>query len=97
NRYTLTSIVLLEVSMHTHRKSVKRQEMLFILQQAKPRFRIALSILGLEGGQVDECLLLGRLFPDATQLCLNVSTFPPRDGVEHIALLVHQTATTRRC
>ncbi len=36
-----------------------------------------------------------RMFPDANQFGLHIPTFSPGDGVEDIALFMHQTALTR--
>jgi len=69
---------------------------LFILRQAANRFWIALSVLGFEGGQLGQCLLLGRLLPDANEFGLHVATLSSGDGIEDVALFMHQTALTRR-
>ena len=68
----LNGIRALNVSMDALRELVKRQEMLFVLRQATHRFRIALSILGFEGSQLDQCFLLARLLPDPDQFGLDV-------------------------
>src|SRR6266700_3161303 len=91
----LNGIGRLNVSMHRLRKLVKRQQVLFILSQASYRFWIALSVLGFEGGQVGERLLLTRLLPDAHELSLDGCTLSSGDRIEHGALLMHQTALTR--
>jgi len=92
---TFDRIGRLKIPMHARWKVVKGQGVFFVLKEASDRFRIALSVLGLKGSQVYECLLLIGLTPDANQLRLNVSTLPSGNGIEHIALLVHQTSLTR--
>jgi len=86
----------LDMSMHAGRELVKRQQVRLILSQTADRFWIALSILGFEGCQMDQRLLFCHLLPDANQFSLDVSTFSPGDRVEHVALLMYQTALTRR-
>ncbi len=85
----------LNMPVHHLRKRIKRQQMLFILSQAADRFWIALSVLGFEGRQLGYCLLLARLLPDANEFGLDVATFPPGDGMQHVALFMHQAALTR--
>jgi hypothetical protein len=92
---TLNGIRRLNVPVHALRKRIKRQQVLFILCQAAHSFGIAPSILGFEGDQLGQCLLFGRLLPDAHKFSLNLSSLASGDGIEHVALLVHQTALTR--
>ncbi|SRR6266496_3394668 len=93
---TLNGIGGLNVAMHRLRKGIKGQEVLFILNQASYRFWIALSVLGFEGGQFYQRLLLCGLLPDANEFSLDVATLSPGDRVEDVTLLMHQTALTRR-
>ncbi len=86
----------MNMSVHAHRELVKRQQVLFILSQTADRFWVAHSVLGFEGCQVDQGLLFCRLFPNADQFDLHVAAFSSRDGVQDVALLMHQTALTRR-
>ncbi len=92
---TFDRIRALNIPMDGGRELVKRQEMRFILPQAAHRFWIALAVFGFEGRQLGDGLLLVRLFPDANQFGLHIPTFSPGDGVEDIALFMHQTALTR--
>ncbi len=86
----------LNVAMHRLRELVKRQEMLFVLCQASYRFWIALSVLGFEGRQLGQRLLLIGLLPDAHEFSLDFPTLASGNGIEHIALFMHQTALTWR-
>jgi len=81
--------------MHGGRELVKGQEVLFILNEASHRLWIALSVLGFEGCQLGQGLLLTRLLPDANEFGLHIASLSSRDGVEDIALLMHSTALTR--
>jgi hypothetical protein len=92
---TLNRIGGLNVSVQSGRKGIKRQEGLFVLGQASHHFRVAQRILGFEGGQAGQCLLFCRLLPDTHEFGLDVTSFSPRDGIEHVALLMQQTAFTR--
>jgi len=69
--------------------------MLFVLSQTSDRFGIAQRVLGFEGGQADQRLLFCRLLPDAHQFDLHVRSFSSRDRIEHVTLLMDQTALTR--
>ncbi len=93
----LDGIGCLNVAMHGRGKGVKRQQMLFILHQAPYRFGIALSIFGFERIEVGQRILLLLLLPDACELGLDFLSFSSRDGTHDVALLVDQTALTRRC
>jgi hypothetical protein len=86
------SVGRLNVPVHHLRKSIKGQEMLFVLSQASHRLWIALAILGFEGAQLSQGLLFCRLIPDANQFSLDLSPLSSRDGGEHIALFMHQAA-----
>jgi hypothetical protein len=92
---TLKGIGGLNVSVHGLRKGIKGQKVLFIFNQASHRLWIALRILGSEGGQAGQSFLFGRLIPDAHEFGLNLTSLSSRDGIEHIALLMHQTALTK--
>src|SRR2546425_634304 len=92
----LNSIGGLNVSVHRGRKRIKRQQVLFVLSQTSYCFWIALTILGFEGRQLYHCFLLCWLVPDANQFGLDLTSLSPGDGVQDVALLVHQTALTRR-
>jgi len=59
-----------------------------------PFFRFV-SLNRFEGGQVGQRLLLTWLPPDAHKLSLHVCTLSSGDRIEHVALLMHQTALTR--
>jgi hypothetical protein len=45
--------------------------------------------------EMGQCLLFARLFPDAHEFGLNLATLASRDGIQHIALLMHETARAR--
>jgi hypothetical protein len=92
----LDSIGGLNMPMHGGRELVKGQEVLFILSQAADCPWIALRVLGFEGGQLGQGLLLTRLLPDAHKFSLHIASLSSRDGIEHVALFMHQTALTRR-
>ena len=70
---TLNGISGLNVSMHRGRKRIKRQEVLFILSQAADRFWIALRVLGFEGSELGQGLLLCGLLPDANEFGLDLA------------------------
>ena len=91
----LNRIGRLNVAVHRLRKVVKRQEVLFILRQASHGFWIAHSICGFESGQLDQCLRLCGLLPDANQFGLHITVLSFGDSGKHIALFMHQTALTR--
>lgn len=93
---TLNGIGGLDVPMQTLRKGIKRQKVVFILHQASHGFRIALSILGLERQQLGHRVLLRRLLPDAHQFALHLLSLSSRNGIQHVALLMNQTALARR-
>src|SRR2546422_4091195 len=86
---TFDGIGGLNMPMHGLRKLVKGQEVLFILSQTSHRLWIALSVLGFEGCQLCQCLLLIRLLPDTNEFGLHIAALSARDGVEDIALLMH--------
>jgi hypothetical protein len=92
---TFDGIGGLNMPMHGGRKLVKGQEVLFILSQTSHRLWIALSVLGFEGCQLCQCLLLIRLLTDASEFSLDVAALSSGDSIEDIALLMHQTALTR--
>jgi hypothetical protein len=92
---TLNGIRRLNMPMHALRELVKGQQVLFILNQTSHCLWIALAVLGFEGSQLGQCLLLRRLLPDAHQFGLDIATLSSGDRLEDIALLVHQTALTR--
>ena len=92
---TLNGIRRLNVSMHALRKGIKRQEVLFVFSQASHRFWIALSVLGFESGQLSQRLLLCRLLPDSREFSLDLVALSSGDGVQDIALFLHETALTR--
>ena len=85
----------LNMAVHALRKGIKRQQVLFILAQTTHRFRIALSVLGFEGGQLGQRLLFARLLPDANEFSLHLSSLSPGDRIQHMALFMHQTALAR--
>jgi hypothetical protein len=82
----------LNVAMHRLRELVKRQEMLFVLCQASYRFWIALSVLGFEGRQLGQRLLLIGLLPDAHEFSLDFPTLASGNGIEHIALFMRPSS-----
>ncbi len=86
----------LNMAVHRLSKGIKGQEVLFILSQAADRFGIALSILGFEGGQLGQCLRLGRLLPDAHQFGLDIAALSSGDSGQHIALFMHETSLAKR-
>ncbi len=91
---TLNGIGRLHVPVQRLRKGIKRQEVLFVLGQASYRFWIAHSVLGFEGCELGQRLLLRRLVPDANKFSLDVAALSSGDSIEHVALLVKQTART---
>ncbi len=93
---TLNRIGRLNMPMHAHRELVKREGLLFFLSQTSHGFWIALAIFSFEGRQLRQCLLFCWLIPDADEFGLDAATLSSRDGIEDVALLVHQTALTRR-
>jgi hypothetical protein len=93
---TLNGIGRLNMPMHGLRELVKREGLLFFLGQTSYCLWIALAIFGFEGRQLGRCLLFVRLLPDANEFGLDIATLPSGNGREHVALLVHQTALTRR-
>ena len=88
---TLNGISGLNMPMHGGRELVKGQEVLFILNEASHRLGIASSVLGFEGCQLCQGLLLTRLLPDANEFSLDVAALSSRDSIEHIALFMHET------
>lgn len=92
---TFNGVGGLNVPMHRLRKGIQRQEVLFVLSQASHRLGIALAILGFEGCQLYQCLLLCRLVPDADQFGLDSAALSAGNGVQDSALLMNQTALTR--
>src|SRR5207249_4699899 len=64
--------------------------------QASHRLWIALAVFGFEGSEVDQGLLLARLLPNPDEFGLHLPALSSRDSREHIALLMDQTALTRR-
>ena len=88
-KQTFDGIGGLNMPMHSGRELVKGQEVLFILSQTSYCLWIALSVLGFEGCQLDHCLLLCWLLPDANEFGLHIASLSSRDGVEDIALLMH--------
>ncbi len=79
----------LHVSMHRGRKRKKRERVLFVLSQTSHRFWIALAVLGFEGRELDHCLLLAQLIPDAHEFGLHLASLSPGNGIEDITLLMH--------
>jgi hypothetical protein len=93
---TFNGVGRLNMSVHGLWKLVKRQGLLFLLGQASHRFWIAFAIFGFEGLQLDHSLLPGRLLPDPHEFSLNLPALSSGDRIEDVALLMHQTALTRR-
>ncbi len=85
---TFNGIGGLNVPMHRLRKRIKRQQVLFVLSQASYRLWIALRVLGFEGCQLGQGLLLCRLLPDANEFSLNLTTLSSGNSIQHIALLM---------
>src|SRR2546430_8398629 len=94
---TFDGIGRLDMTIHGRWKSIKGQQMLFILSQAAYGFGITLSIFRFKCRQVDKCILLLLLFPNAAEFGLDVLAFSSRDGTHDITLLVDETALTRGC
>src|SRR5579859_5272180 len=69
------SIGRLDMTIHGRWKSIKGQQMLFILSQAAYGFGIALSIFCFKCSQVDQCILLLLLFPNPAEVGLDVLPF----------------------
>src|SRR5258708_39692327 len=88
----------LDMPMHRCWKSIKGEKMLLVFDQTADRFWIPLLIFGFESGQLSQRVFLLFGFPNANQLGLDRLALPARDRIEHIALLMNQTALTRsRC
>jgi hypothetical protein len=87
-KQAFNGIGALNVAVHRLRKGIKGQEVLFVLSQAADRLGIALSVLGFEGCQLDQCLRLCRLLPDANEFSLDLAALSSWDGIEHIALFM---------
>ncbi len=92
---TFNGVGRLNMPVHRLRKSIKGQQVLFILSQAANCFGIALSILGFEGSQLGQRLRLAGLLPDAHQFGLHLAALSSGDGGKHITLFMYQTALTR--
>src|SRR6202162_5041060 len=93
----LDGIGRLDVMSHCRWEVVKSQEMLFILNQATHRFRIALTIFCLKRMQIGECILLLLLFPNPREIRLDGFPLSSWDRVEDIVMLMDQAALTRGC
>ena len=91
---TLNGVGRLNMPMHALRELVKREGLLFFLGQTSHGFWIALAVFGFEGRQLSHRLLFVRLIPDAKKFGLDISTLSSGDGIQHIALFMHQTALT---
>ena len=91
---TLNGVGRLNMPMHALRELVKREGLLFFLGQTSHGFWIALAVFGFEGRQLGHRLLFVRLIPDAKKFGLDISTLSSGDGIQHIALFMHQTALT---
>jgi len=89
---TLNGVGGLNVSVHPLRKRIKRQEVLFVLNQASHRFGIAHSVLGFERGQLDRRLLFCWVLPDTNQFSLHLPSLSSGDGGEHIALFMRASS-----
>ena len=82
-------------AMHDLREGIKRQHMLFILDQAADGFGRALLVLGLEGRQIQQSMLPVLLFPDACQRCGDLLLLALGDGIHDIALFVDEATLPR--
>ena len=72
--------------------------MFFIFDQAPYGFRIALTILGFKCRQIQQRIFFLLLFPDPSQFRSHLLPLPVGNGVEDIALFMHQTPLAgRRC
>ncbi len=88
-KQTLNRIGRLNMPMHGGRELVKREGVLFVLRQTSHRFWIALAVLGFEGCQLGQSLLLCRLAPDPAKFGLHLASLAPGNGIKDIALLMH--------
>ena len=91
---TFDRIGRLNVSMHRLRECKKGEGVLFVFSQASDCLRIALIVLGFEGRQLDQGLLLGRLAPDAVEFRLHLASFSPGNGAQQHSAAY---ATRQRC
>ena len=82
----------LNVPMHTLRKRVKRERLLFLLSQASYCLWIALTVFGFEGHPLCQCLLLGWLLPDTHKFGLNLTSLSPGNGIQDSALFVRPSS-----
>jgi hypothetical protein len=94
---TLDGIGGLNVPMHRSGKRIKCQRLLFLLAQASHGLRRAFAVFGFEGLQLDDGFLFAGLLPDRHEFGGNLTALASRDRIEDIALLMDQTALTRRC
>jgi hypothetical protein len=92
---TLNGIGGLNMPMHALREGVKREGLLFFLAQTSHCLWIALAVFGFEGHQLSHGFLFGGLLPDSCEFGGHLSALPSGDGIQDIALLMHQTALTR--
>src|SRR6266699_3617181 len=70
----------LNVAVHRLRKSIKGQQVLFILRQAANGLGIALRVFGFESGHLGQGLRLCGLPPDADQFGLDIAVLSSGDG-----------------
>ena len=94
-KQAFNSIRRLNVSVHGRRKLVKRQQVLFIFSQTSHRLWIAFAVFGFEGRQLGHCFLFAGLVPDPNEFGLYLSALASGDGIQDIALFMHQTALTK--
>jgi hypothetical protein len=79
------------------RESIKREEMLLIFTPAPYGLGITLVVFGLECAQIEQRILFLLLLPDACQFSRDLLPLTVGNGVEHLALFMHQTPLARGC
>lgn len=84
------------IPIHNRWESIKREEMLLIFTQAPYGFGIPLLVFGPECAQTEQRILFLLLLPDARQFSRDLLPLAVGNGVEHIAVFVHQTPLTWR-
>ena len=89
---TFNRIGAANVTVHDRRKSVKGEEMFFILTKAADGFGVALLVFGFKCRKIEQCILFLLLFEDPGSFCADLFAFTMGNGVEHIALFMHHTA-----
>jgi hypothetical protein len=83
------------ISMHDFGKGIKRQQMLLIFAEAADGLWVALLVFGLKGCQIEQRVLFLLLLEDPSSFRADLFALPMGNGIEHIALFMHDTALPR--